>query len=189
MQQTIASGLSTVVDRTYIVDDPSAFYLRTAGLLTELDFAVQLTEPLLDRKASAGFKAGLRGERDVVVDAMRRLMGKWLVIGAIFMTFLTLWAMVSGEERYWVLDWVLTAEVLMGGFGLMQLRNPADRRRTVVDIAMTGQAGGLHVVVQEGLGKVEDDMIFKWLPDEPVAVKAYEIDALATDTQQVRGSA
>ena len=92
--------------------------------------------------------------------------------------------MVSGEQRYWVFDWLLTVEVLMGGFGLMQLRHPPDRRRTVVEIAMAGQDDGLHVAVQEGVGRVEDDVIFDWLPNEPIGVKADEIDALVIGTGQ-----
>ena len=66
----------------------------------------------------------------------------------------------------------------------MQLRNPADRRRTVVEIAMAGQADGLHVAVHEGVGKVEDDVIFDWLPDEPVGMKTEDIEALVTKAKQ-----
>ena len=77
----------------------------------------------------------------------------------------------------------------MGGIGLMQLRNPPNRRRTVVEIAMVGQADGLHVAVQEGIGKVEDDIIFDWLQGEPVDVKADEIDALVADTRRDEASA
>ncbi len=192
MQQTIVSDLSTVVDRTYAVDDPAALYSRAEALLVARGFAVQQVEPPLDGMAGADFKAGLRGERDVVLDAMRRMIGKWLVIGGVVMTVLTLWVMVSGEQRYWVFDWLLTVEVLMGGFGLMQLRNPPDRRRTVVEIAMEGQpgpAGGLRVAVQEGVGKVEDDVLFGWLSDEAIGVNADEIDALVAGTRQGEASA
>jgi hypothetical protein len=69
------------------------------------------------------------------------------------------------------------------------LRNPADRRRTVIEIAMEVQAGGLHVAVQEGVGKVEDDIIFDWLEGEPIDVKADEIDALVADSKRVQVSA
>jgi hypothetical protein len=181
-------SLSTVVDRTYPVDDPGALYLRAEALLADHGFAVQQVEPPLVGMAGVQFKGGLRGERDVVVDAMRRKIGKWLVISASVMTVLTLWVMVSGPQPYWVFDWLLTIEVLMGGIGLMQLRNPADRRRTVVEIAMAGQADGLHVAVQEGVGKVEDDVIFDWLQGEPVAVQPNEIDALLSSTKRDEAS-
>jgi hypothetical protein len=192
MQQVIAPNLSTVVDRTYAVDDPGALYSRAEALLVARGFAVRQVEPPLAGRAGADFKAGLRGERDVVLDAVRRMIGKWMVIGGVVMTVLTLWVMVSGEQRYWVFDWLLTVEVLMGGIGLMQLRNPADRRRTVVEIVMEGQpgpTGGLRVAVQEGVGKVEDDVIFGWLPDEAIGVNADEIDALVTGTRQGEASA
>ena len=178
----MAPNLSTVVDRTYTVEDPAALYSRAKELLTERGFAVQETEAPLAGMADAEFKAGLRGERDVVLDAQRRKLGKWLLIGGSLMTVFTLFVMVSGEQRYWVLDWLLTVEVLMGGYGLMQLRNPPNRRRTVVEIAMAGQAEGLHLTVQEGVGKVEEDVIFDWLPDEPADVKADEIEAIVSST-------
>jgi hypothetical protein len=192
MQQAIVPNLSTVVDRTYTVDDPGALYSRAEALLTERGFAVQQAEPPIAGMSGPDFKAGLRGVRDVVVDARRRKFGKSLVIGGAVMTALTLGVMVSGEQRIWVIDWLLTVEVLMGGFGLMQLRNPADRRRTVVEIEIQGQpgpSGGLHVAVQEGVGKVEDDVIFDWLADEAIGVNADEIDALVTGTKQAEASA
>jgi hypothetical protein len=190
MQQAMAPNpskprLFTVVDRTYAVDDPGALYLRAEALLADRGFAVQQAEPPLTGMTGVQFKGGLRGERDVVLDAMRRKIGKWLVISGSVMTVLTLWVMVSGPQPYWVFDWLLTIEVLMGGFGLMQLRNPADRRRTVIEIAMAAQADGLHVAVQEGVGKVEDDIIFDWLEGEPIDVKADEIDALVADSKRV----
>ena len=194
MQQAVVTNrskprLSTVVDRTYLVDDPGALYLRAEALLADRGFSVQQVEPPLAGTAGAPFKGGLRGERDVVLDAIRRKVGKWLVISGSVMTVLTLWVMVSGPQPYWVFDWLLTIEVLMGGFGLMQLRNPADRRRTVIEIAMEVQAGGLHVAVQEGVGKVEDDIIFDWLEGEPIDVKADEIEALVADSKRVQVSA
>jgi hypothetical protein len=189
MQQAVVPNLFTVVDRTYPVDDPGAFYSRAEALLAGRGFAVQQVEPPLAGMAGTEFKGGLRGERDVVLDAVRRKIGKWMVIGGSVMTVLTLWVMVSGEQPYWVFDWLLTVEVLMGGIGLMQLRNPPNRRRTVVEIAMVGQADGLHVAVQEGIGKVEDDIIFDWLQGEPVDVKADEIDALVADTRRDQASA
>jgi hypothetical protein len=189
MQQTVVPVLSTVIDRTYTLDNPGALYSSTEELLAERGYAVHQIEPPLAGMDGLEFRAGLRGERDVVLDAMRRKIGKWLVIGGALMTVITLWVMVSGEQRYWVFDWLLTVEVLMGGFGLMQLRNPADRRRTVVEIAMVGQADGLHIAVHEGVGKVEDDVIFDWLPDQPVNMKAEEIDALVTSVRQGEASA
>ena len=189
MQQTVVPSLSTVIDRTYTVENPGALYSRAGELLADRGFAVQQVEPPLEGMAGEEFRAGLRGERDVVLDARRRKIGKSMVIAAASLTVITLWVMVSGEQRYWVLDWLLTVQVLMGGVGLMQLRNPADRRRTVVEIALAGQADGLRVAVHEGVGKVEDDVIFDWLPDEPIDVKAEEIEALVTNARQGEASA
>jgi hypothetical protein len=191
MQQAFsgASGLSSVVDRTYSVGDPGALFRGAERLLAGRGFAVQQVEPPLPGMTGTEFRAGLRGERDVVLDAKRRKIGKWLVIGGALMTAFTLAVIVSGEERYWVFDWLLTGEVLMGGYGLMQLRNPPDRRRTVVEIALAGEASGLHVAVQQGVGRVEDDVIFDWLADQPVDVKADEIDALVAEAGSSEASA
>ena len=184
MQESIVPRLSTVVDRKYKVESPWAFYTCAVEFLAERGFAVQPVEPPLEGMAGSEFRAGLRGERDAVLDARRRSVGKAMVITGALLTVITLWVMVSGEQRYWVFDWLLTVQVLMGGVGLMQLRNPADRRRTVVEIAMAGQADGLHVAVHEGVGKVEDDVIFDWLPDEPVGMKTEDIEALVTKAKQ-----
>lgn len=189
MQQTATANLAMVVDRTYPVTNPSALYSRVETLLSDHGFAVQQTEPPLAGMASAEFRGGLRGERDAVLDLRRRKIGKALVIGGAVMTVLTLWVMVTGERPYWVYDWLLTIEVLMGGFGLMQLRNPEDRRRTVVEIALTGEPDGLRVAVQEGVGKVEGDAIFDWFDDEPDGLNADEIEALIQGTARDEATA
>lgn len=189
MQESIVPRLSTVVDQKYKVESPRAFYGCVAEFLAERGFSVQPVEPPLEGMAGPEFRAGLRGERDAVLDARRRSIGKAMVIIGALLTVITLGVMVSGEQRYWVFDWLLTVQVLMGGVGLMQLRNPADRRRTVVEIAMAGQADGLHVAVHEGVGKVEDDVIFDWLPDEPIGMKTEDIEALVTKTKRIEGIA
>lgn len=189
MQQTATANLATVVDRTYAVADPGALYSRAETLLTDHGFAVQQTEPPLAGMPSAEFRGGLRGERDAVLDARRRKIGKTLVISGAVMTVITLFVMVSGEERFWVIDWLLTVEVLMGGFGLMQLRHPEDRRRTVVDITLAGQPDGLRVAVQEGVGKVEGDAIFDWVEDKPDGVNTDEIEALIQGTARDEATA
>ena len=178
--QAIAD-LTTVVDHTYVVDNPQSLYERVSGGLGERGFAVQRTEPPLDGMAGADFRARLRGERDVVLDERRRLIGKALVIGSVLLVLFTLVLMVTGEERRFVLEWILTIEVVAGGYGLMLLKNPPARRRTVVEVALVGEAGGVHVAVQEGVGIVEDDVIFDWVVDAPFAVAAEEIEALVQD--------
>jgi hypothetical protein len=175
MQTT--TDLTTITDETYAIDNPAAAYAGVSWRLEERGFAVQHTEPPLVNANSADFRGRLRGERDVVLDARKRKIGKWLVLGNIALVLFTLALMVTGEWRY-VFDWVLTIEVVAGGYGLMLLRHPPERRRTVVEFSLVGEADGVRAIVQEGVGIVEDHVIFDWVRDAPVAVTAAEIEAL-----------
>jgi hypothetical protein len=179
MQAT--DNMTNVVDEAYAIDDPAAAYARVSWGLEERGFAVQYTEPPLVSATSADFHGRLRGERDVVLDAQRRQIGKGLVLGSLAMVGVTLAVIVSGEERRWLLEWLLTIEVVVGGYGLMLLRNPPARRRSVIDVALVGGSDGVRVTAGEGVGIVEDDVIFDWVRDAPVAVTAAELESLVLD--------
>jgi hypothetical protein len=187
MQQAMVNQLPTVIERTYAGQDGVSLYKRFAGWLASRGFAVQQTEPpLVDPSRSSGqapseFRGGLRGERDVVLDAQRRALGKGLLISAALLTVVSLFVMVSGEDRYWVIDWLLTIDVVMGGVGLMLLRRPPDHQRTVVEVAIEGRGDSLRVEVREGVGQVEDGTIYKWVEGAEDAVGAEDIDALVTN--------
>ena len=187
MLHAMVPPFPTIIERTYSEKDAASLYQRFAGWLAGRGFAVQQTEPPPGGPAtgsgqpSAEFRGGLRGERDVVVDAQRRALGRGLLISAAILTVATLFVMVSGEQRYWVLDWLMTIDVLMGGAALMLLRKPANRQRTVVEVAIVGQREGLRVEVREGVGQVEDDAIFEWVDGAPAEVDASDIDALVTN--------
>jgi len=182
MQQAMVPP--TVIERTYDVRDGASLYRRFASWLAGRGFAVQQVEPPIDGARAAEFRGGLRGERDVVLDAQRRALGRGLLIAAAVLTVVTLFVMVGGEDRYWVLDWMLTVDVLMGGVGLMLLRRPPNRQRTVVEIAMEGHGDGLRVEVREGVGQVEEDVIYRWVEGAPVEIEANDIDELVANTDR-----
>ena len=52
-----------------------------------------------------------------------------------------------------------------------------------------GGVDGVHVAVREGVGKVEQDVIFDWVADAPVAVAAEEIEALVLDLERAEAGA
>lgn len=184
MLHAMVPQFPTVIERTYPQQDVASLYQRFAGWLSGRGFAVQQTEPppvapsTGSGQALSEFRGGLRGERDVVLDAQRRALGRGLLIAGIIATVATLFVMTSGEERYLVLDWLLTIDVLMGGAGLMLLRKPANRQRTVVEVAILGEGDALRVEVREGVGQVEDDTIFEWVEGAPAELREDEIDAL-----------
>ena len=171
-------NMTNVVDQAYAIDNPAAAYAAVSWGLEERGFAVQYTEPPLVSATPADFRGRLRGECDVVLDAKRRRIGKSLVIGSLAMVVLTLVMIVTGEERRFVLEWILTIEVVAGGYGLMLLKNPPARRRSVIDVALVGGSDGVRVTAHEGVGIVEDDVIFDWVRDAPIAVTAAELEAL-----------
>ena len=177
------TDMTTVVDRAYGIDDAAAAYARISWGLEEQGFAVQYTEPPLVDVQNVDFRGRLRAERDVVLDAARRKVGKSLVIGSVALVFFTLGLMVTGEERRFLLEWLLTIEVIAGGYGLLLLRHPAARRRTVIEFSLAGGADGVRVEVQEGVGIVEDDVIFDWVRDAPTVVTVEEIEKLLLDAQ------
>jgi hypothetical protein len=181
--------MKTVVDQAYPIENPAAAYARVSWGLEERGFAVQYTEPPLVNASSADFRGRLRAERDVVLDAARRQLGKWLVLGSIGMVLVTLAMIVTGEERRFVLEWILTIEVIAGGYGLKLLSNPPARRRSVVEVALVGQSDAVHLSVQEGVGIVEDDAIFDWVRDAPVTVTAAELEALVVGDGQSEAQA
>jgi len=111
------------------------------------------------------------------------------LIGSLAMVVLTLAMIVTGEERRFVLEWILTIEVVAGGYGLMLLKNPPARRRSVIDVALVGGSDGVRVTAHEGVGIVEDDVIFDWVRDAPIAVTAAELEALVLDGGQSEAKA
>ena len=179
MSATADAQLTTVVDRTFAVDG-QRLYQRLGTHLAERGFDVRQTEPPEAGSRPEEFRAGLRAERDVVLDATKRKVGKGLVIAGVLLTLLTLALMVTGEERRFVLEWLLTIEVIGGGYGLMLLKNPTMRRRTTVDVTLVGGAGGAHVLAREATGKVEDDVGFEWIDDPPRAITETDVEALAS---------
>ena len=167
-----------IVDRTF-ASDGQTLYQRLAALLTQRGFDVHQTEPPEAGVSAETFRGGLRAERDVVLDATKRKIGKWLVIVGAVMTAFTLAVVVSAGER-WFLEWLLTIEVIGGGYGLMLLKKPPDWRRTTLDVSLTGEPGGAHVLAREGTGRVEDDVVYEWLEGSSPLITEADVEALVS---------
>jgi len=177
------SGSTTIVDRTFSFDGP-ILYQRLGALLAQRGFDVRETEPP-DVDATAGaFRGSLRGVRDVVLDASKRRIGKGMAIVGAAMTVVTLSLMVTGVDSRWLLEWLLTIEVLGGGYGLMLIKNPPDLRRTTLVVSLTGKANGAHVLAREGTGKVENDVVFEWLEGSPLLITEADVEALTLSEAQ-----
>lgn len=170
---------TTIVDRTF-ASDAQALYQRLSSLLSQRGFDVHQTEPPEVGATADAFRGGLRAEHNVVLDATKRKVGKWMVIVCAVMTAVTLALMVTGLESRWMLEWLLTVEVIGGGYGLKLLRNPPDWRRTTLDVSLTGAPGGAHVLAREGTGKVEDDVIYQWLEGSTPLITEADVEALTT---------
>ena len=168
---------TTIVDRTF-ASDAQALYHRLSVLLTQRGFDVHQTEPPELGASADAFRGGLRAERDVVLGATKRRVGKWMVIVGAVMTAVTLALMVTGVETRWLLEWLLTIEVIGGGYGLKLIKNPPDWRRTTLDVSLTGEPGGAHVLAREGTGKVEDDVVYQWLEDSTPPITEADVEAL-----------
>ena len=100
------------------------------------------------------------------------------------MTVVTLSLMVTGVDSRWLLEWLLTIEVLGGGYGLMLIKNPPDLRRTTLVVSLTGKANGAHVLAREGTGKVENDVVFEWLEGSPLLITEADVEALTLSEAQ-----
>lgn len=168
-----------LVDRTF-ASDAQALYQRLSALLTQRGFDVQQTEPPEIGANADAFRGGLRAERNVVLDTTKRRIGKWMVIVGAVMTAVTLALMVTGLETRWMLEWLLTIEVIGGGYGLKLIKNPPDWRRTTLDISLTGESGCAHVLARAGTGKVEDDVIYQWLEDSTPLITEADVEVLAS---------
>ena len=171
--------LATIVDRTF-ASDGRTLYQRIAALLAQRGFDVRQTEPPEAGTSADAFRGSLRAERDVVLDATKRKVGKWMVIVGAVMTVLTLALIVTGVETRWLLEWLLTIEVIGGGYGLKLIKNPPARRRTTVDVSLVGEAGGAHVLARGATGKVEDDVVFQWLESSSPPITEADVEALAS---------
>ncbi|MDA1035396.1 MAG: hypothetical protein O3B65_00775 [Chloroflexi bacterium] len=168
----------TIVDRTF-ASDGQTLYQRLGALLAQRGFNVQQTEPPEAGANADTFRGGLRAERDIVLDATKRRVGKWMVIVGAVMTGLTLALMVSGVDSRWLLEWLLTIEVIGGGYGLKLIKDPPDWRRTTLDVSLVGEPGGAHVLAREGTGKVEDDVVFEWIEGSSLLITEADVEALA----------
>ena len=169
----------TIVDRSF-ASDGQMLYQHLWALLTQRGFDVQQTgEPEADRNAG-NFHGSLRAERDVVLDATKRAVGRWMVIVGSVMTALTLALMVTGVETRWLLEWLLTIEVIGGGYGLKLIKNPPDWRRTTIDLRLIDGPDGAHVFAREETGKVEDNVVFQWVEGATNPITEADVEALVS---------
>ena len=111
-----------VWERTYPSTSPGALAQAIGGLLAAQGCRVD------SPSASA-----MVGVCDLVQEARRRRVGKALLGTGVALAVVILLMMVSGVTDRALLEWVMTIDVLVGGFGLVQLRYPpqagAPRRR------------------------------------------------------------
>jgi len=122
---------------------------------------------------------GMRAVQETVLDARRRKMGKIIVGSMAGLTLFTLGLIVSLVEDRTVLEWLLTIIVVLGGYGLMQLREPPKLVRHVVEVHGSDDGGQATLGVREGVGRVELDQVIEWLPQGTPEIDEEQMDALA----------
>ena len=157
-----------VWERTYPSTSPGALAQAIGGLLAAQGCRVD------SPSASA-----MVGVCDLVQEARRRRVGKALLGTGVALAVVILLMMVSGVTDRALLEWVMTIDVLVGGFGLVQLRYPPRRVRRVVDVQLAPEAGGARVRVSEGVGMVEDDTLAGWLSGESAELREEAVSELA----------
>ena len=157
-----------VWERTYASASPGALAQAIGGLLAAHGCRVD------GSSASA-----MVGVCDLVQEARRRRIGKILLGTGVALAVVILLMMVSGVTDRALLEWVMTIDVLVGGFGLVQLRYPPRRVRRVVDVQLAPEAGGARVRVSEGVGMVEDDTLVGWLTGETAELREEAVSELA----------
>jgi hypothetical protein len=160
--------------------------VETAELYATLDREVPAVEPLRLYSAAAGLLRE-RGYRVQVLDARRRRRGKILVWAAVLLTLVTFALMVTGEERRFVIEWLLTIDVLMGGVGLMFLKDPPKHVRRVVEVRVTGGGTDARLAIREGLCRMEEGRVIEWTQSEGAELGETELDGLAHRAQGDRG--
>ena len=194
MQRVESAELSATLDREVHSVEPVRLYSAAADLLRERGYRVEETEgPGVEAEPRGleaeprGFAATLRGERDTVLDARRRRRGNMLVGGAVLLTLVTFALMVTGEERRFVIEWLLTIDVLMGGLGLMFLKDPPKQVRSVVEVRVTGGGTDARLGIREGRCRIEEGRVIEWMPGEGVELGETELDGLAHRARGERG--
>jgi hypothetical protein len=171
-------------ERAYTRVSAAPVFRAVAAMLTERGFDVRETEPPVAESDDGKFRAALRGVRDVVLDARRRFYGKLLLAGSALMTLVTFWLIVSLVDDRALLEWLLTIIVIVGGYGLMQLKEPPKRMRRIVDVRLTGGHGDCTLSVGEGVCLVEDERAVEWPDGETAEIDHRQIADLVWRTRE-----
>jgi hypothetical protein len=154
MAMSEADELPMGWQRTMPATDPEALYVGVAEALDEGGFQISETRPSSDDGTVSALS--LVGIRETVLDARGRFWGKVALASAIVMVGITLVLVVSGEERRFILEWLLTIEVIVGGVALTRFKDPPKVLRRVVEVRFEGGAGDTHLSVREGVGRVDE---------------------------------
>ena len=157
--------------------DPERLLGAVASWLAERGYRVDESGPLSPEPGVA-LAGGLRGVRDTEVYDRSRTLGRWIAGAGAGLAVVSLLLMMGGVQSRALLSPLMLAAIVLIGYGLNRLREPAKHRLRVVDVALTGAAGGLTMTVREGVGESEGDGVVDWLDGEPSEIAESQIEEL-----------
>lgn len=168
---------------------PRALFQALAGMLRDRGFSVGESEPLPADDDAQDLRGEFHAEHDTVLDAARRLRGKRIMALALAIAMGALVVIVVNPTfARDTMSFPLVIATIVGGYGLSQLREPAQVRRRVVEALLERRDGELHLTVIAGLGRAEGrGPVLQWLPDEPVGIAEDDIDRLIAQTGRAEG--
>lgn len=166
-------------EREVRADSPEQVYHAVAALFQHDGYDIRDAEQTPPR-AAGGFRGGFRAIRDTVLDADKRRQGYMMLAGAAALTvvMLAVYALEITTNRF-VASAPLLPIVLLGGWGLGRLREPAQRVRRIVDTRFgpSAQADSLHLVFQAGVGKAEgQDGVSGWIEQKEPPLDTRRLD-------------
>lgn len=167
--------------------DPERLLGAVASWLAERGYRVDESGPLSSEPGVA-LAGGLRGVRDTEVYDRSRTLGRWIAVAGVGLVVVSLLLMMGGVQSRALLSPLMLAAIVLIGYGLNRLREPAKHRLRVVDVALTGAAGGLTMTIREGVGESEGDGVVDWLDGEPSEIAESQIEELVGSASGERGA-
>jgi hypothetical protein len=157
--------------------DPERLLGAFASWLAERGYRVDAGRPLSPESGGA-LAGGLRGVRDTEVYDRSRTLGRRIAVAGVGLAVVSLLLMMGGVQSRALLSPLMLASVVLIGYGLNRLREPAKHRLRVVDVALAGATGGLTMTVREGVGESDGDGTVDWLGGEPSQISESQIEEL-----------
>jgi len=156
---------------------PERLLEAVASWLAERGYRVDESGPLSPDPGVAPV-GGLRGVRDTEVYDRSRTFGRRIAVVGAGLAVVSLFLMMGGVQSRALLSPLMLAAIVLIGYGLNRLREPAKHRLRIVDVAFSGAAGGLTMTVREGVGESEGDGVVDWLDGEPSEIAESQIEEL-----------